>query len=105
MPICLAAGGGGGAGFQAAGGDMQEGWNVVGEEGPELAFKRGGTTTVFSNRDSRAMLGSGAGVSGGVVYNVNVTGNTILGSSAGEFGRLIKRALQEEEQRRGRLGP
>jgi TP901 family phage tail tape measure protein len=98
-------GGGGGVGFQAEGGDMQEGWNVVGEEGPELAFKRGGTTTVFSNRDSRTMLGSGAGASGGVIYNVNVSGNTILGSSAGEFGRMIKRALQEEDQRRGRLAP
>lgn len=42
----------------AGGGELGEGWSVVGENGPELLYKQGIVTQVISNRKSGALMGS-----------------------------------------------
>lgn len=83
----------------AQGGSLREGFNLVGDAGPELIFKRGGMAEVFSNSESRSMVGAGS--SGGGV-NVYATIGTLVGSGGmDEFVRVVKRGLQDEDRRRG----
>ena len=42
---------------KASGGDLDEGVTPLGEEGPELAFKRGGSVQILSNKQSKALIG------------------------------------------------
>lgn len=43
----------------AAGGSVDEGWFIVGEQGPELGHKSGSSVEIFSNSDSNRMLSGG----------------------------------------------
>lgn len=52
----LGIGGGGGIPGHALGGQLVQGWNIVGERGPELIRKVGGSATVYSNTRSNAMV-------------------------------------------------
>lgn len=66
----------------ATGGALDEGWNLVGEQGPEAMFKRGGTVMVRSAQATRAILSAGAPVSsastaGGFTHN----GDIVIGTA------------------------
>jgi hypothetical protein len=67
----------------AAGGALDEGWNMVGEQGPELVYKRGGMARVASTPVTRGLLAvhpfssppagaSSAAGGGGYVHNGDI---------------------------------
>lgn len=81
---------------------MSEGWNVVGDAGPELLFKRGGNVSVYSNQQSQRMVQGSGAASGGSGAQVNITGNTFVGTGGlGDLARILTPHLQAEDQRRG----
>lgn len=71
----------------AGGGELNEGWNMIGEQGPELTFKRGGRVQVVSNPNTRGMLtphppgitATAAGSTGNGGYTHN--GDIIIGTA------------------------
>lgn len=86
---------------QAAGGMMDEGWGWLGEEGPELRYKRGASVEVFSAPESRKMVQGTGAAAGGSGASITITGNTFVGTGGlAELGRLITPYLQQESQRR-----
>ncbi len=82
---------------------MADGWNTVGEAGPELMYKRGSAVSVFSNPQSNRMLASAStGGGGGGVTNVshntyNVTVQAPFGVDVSEVTRNISRSLANLE--------
>lgn len=86
----------------AWGGSLGEGWNMVGENGPELIFKAGGQAQVFSSGTTKQMMGAGAGGNPAGAPQITISGNTFIGAGGmSELGRVITQALQQEQQRRG----
>jgi hypothetical protein len=70
---------------------------MVGEHGPELVNLPGGSK-VFSNRDSRSMMG---GMGGGAI---NITGNTFNvrdDSDPIKIARQLYLLIDEENRRKG----
>jgi len=71
----------------ASGGMVGDGWFTVGEQGPELGFKRGSSVEIFSNSQSKSMMG------GGNSYTLNVT------VGAGADPRAAAREIAEQIRR------
>src|SRR5258708_38761352 len=71
--------GGGGGGGHAIGGDLDPGWNLVGEQGPEAIFFSGSRATVFTNSQTRSMMAAPVQQSGG-------GGKTHVSPGAGKGG-------------------
>lgn len=88
--------------MKAAGGPLEEGWNIVGEQGPELISKSGASATVFSNSQSQKMVkGSGGGGGGSNTY-ITIQAGTVVGSDGmSELSRMIYVKQQDEAKRRG----
>jgi hypothetical protein len=81
---------------------LGQGWNLVGEEGPELIHNTGGSAKVFTYSQTKSMAGSGGGGSGGTVYNISPNIGTLVGDDGMDrFVRKLKVMLQEEDIRRG----
>lgn len=78
---------------RASGGMLTNGMFVVGEQGPELGVKSGGSVRIFSNPQSARML-AGVGGGGGATY---VTVNMPAGSD----GEQVVEAIKRYERRNG----
>ncbi len=92
-------------GMHAQGGDLDEGWNIVGEEGPEAIYKSGGRASVLTAGETKKMMVAGAGASagGGTTIHLHISGNTIVGSNGMEqFTRILYKKFQAEDLRRGK---
>jgi TP901 family phage tail tape measure protein len=95
----------GALGMHAQGGELDEGWNIVGEEGPEAIYKSGGRASVLTAGETKKMMvaGAGGGGGGGTTVHMHISGNTVVGSSGMEqFARVMFKKFQEEDQRRGK---
>lgn len=82
---------------------VAEGLFMVGEQGPELGYKSGNRVQIFSNSQSKKMLGSGGGSHGssGTTNNFNGTYHLYGAGGMREFGRTVTKATQAEQNRRG----
>ena len=84
----------------AMGGQMKDGWFTVGERGPELGYKSGASTKIFSNSQSSSMLASAnVGSSQGANYTINV--NVDATADKASVGRVIVEAIASFEKRAG----
>lgn len=86
-------------GGHAWGGSLGEGLNIVGEQGPEAIWKRGSSAQVFTAQETKHILGSGAGGTGGTVIHLSV--GTLVGTGGmQELARILVPYQQRETARR-----
>ena len=85
----------------ATGGMMTDGWFTVGEQGPEMGYKSGASTRIFSNSQSRSLLSANSGAAGsnGANYSINV--NVDATADKASIGRVIVEAISSFEKRAG----
>ena len=79
--IKVGANTGGHLNTHASGGMLDAGWNLVGEQGPELIHSPGGRSRVYTNSDTKRAFGGGG--------NVYITVNAGMGTNGREIGRQI----------------
>jgi TP901 family phage tail tape measure protein len=82
-------------GAHASGGYLDQGWNMVGEQGPEMVNSR--TGRVLTASDTRRAMGSGGG---GDVY---ITINAGLGADGPALGRHVAGALERYAGQGGKI--